>query len=105
MSDDRWFVADGQSQHGPLTLEALQEELTRPGRGLTRLVWREGMKEWTAADLVPELVAPPPPPSRPEPREPMFTFGIKDPRWFLVGGVKLAVMMVVTPGLYPIYWF
>jgi hypothetical protein len=105
MSDDRWFLTDGQSQQGPLTLEALREELARPGRGLARLVWREGMTEWTAADLVPELAAPTPPPSRPEPREPMFMLGMKDPRWFLVGAVKLAVMMVVTFGLYQIYWF
>ena len=105
MSDDRWFVTDGHSRQGPLTLEALREELARPGRGLARFVWREGMQEWTPADLVPELAAPPPPEGRPEPREPMFTFGTKDPQWFLVGGVKLAVMMVVTLGLYQLYWF
>ncbi|HEU0091588.1 MAG TPA: DUF4339 domain-containing protein [Vicinamibacteria bacterium] len=105
MSDERWFVTDGQSQSGPLTLEGLREELARPGRGLARVVWREGMKEWTAPDLVPELAAPPPPPSRPEPREPMFTFGMKDPKWFMVGAVKLAVMMVATFGLYQLYWF
>jgi hypothetical protein len=105
VSDDRWFVTDGQTQIGPLTLDALREELARPGHGLARVVWREGMKEWTAADLVPELAAPPPPPSRPEPREPLFTAGMKDPRWFMVGATKLAVMMVVTLGLYQLYWF
>ena len=105
MSDERWFVTDGQSQTGPLTLEALREELARPDRGLARTVWREGMKEWTAPDLVPELAAPPPTPSRPEPREPMFMLGMKDPTWFMVGGVKLAVMFVATLGLYQLYWF
>jgi hypothetical protein len=63
------------------------------------------MKEWTAPELVPELAAPPPPPGRPEPREPMFMLGMKDPHWFLVGGVKLAVMFVGTLGLYQLYWF
>jgi len=105
MSDERWFVTDGQSQTGPLPLEGLRQELARPDRGLARLVWREGMKEWTAPDLVPELAAPPPPPSRPEPREPLFMLGIKDPKWFMVGAVKLAVMMVATLGLYQLYWF
>jgi hypothetical protein len=105
MSDERWFVTDGQSQTGPLTLEALREELARPGRGLARVVWREGMKEWASPDLVPELAAPPPPSGPPEPREPLFTFGIKDPKWFMVGAVKLAVMMVATLGLYQLYWF
>jgi hypothetical protein len=105
MSDERWFVTDGQSQSGPLTLEVLREELARPERGLARVVWREGMTEWMAPALVPELAAPPPPPTRPEPREPLFTFGMKDPKWFMVGSVKLAVMMVATLGLYQIYWF
>jgi hypothetical protein len=104
MSDDRWFVTDGQSRRGPLTLEELREELARPS-GLTRSVWREGMTEWAAPDTVAELAAPSPIPSRPEPREPMFAFGSKPPRWFLVGGTKLAVMMVVTLGLYQLYWF
>jgi len=104
MSDERWFVTDGQSQSGPLTLEGLREELARPGRGLARVVWREGMKEWTAPDLVPELAAPPSAPSRPEPREPLFTFGMKDPTWFMVGAVKLTVMLTVTLGLYQLYW-
>ena len=31
--------------------------------------------------------------------------GTKDPKWFLVGEVKLAVMVVVTFGLYQLYWF
>ena len=105
MSDDRWFLTDGQTQTGPLTLEALREELARPDQGLARVVWREGMTEWTAPDLVPELAAPPPPPSRPEPREPMFMLGMKDPRWFMVGAAKLAVMFLVTLGLYQLYWF
>jgi hypothetical protein len=105
MSDDRWFITDGQSQTGPLTLEALREDLARPGRGLARVVWREGMTEWTSPDLVPELAAPPLPPSPPEPREPLFMAGVKDPRWFRVGGVKLAVMFVATMGLYQLYWF
>ena len=88
-----------------MSLEALREELARPTEGRTRFVWRQGMTEWTTPDLVAELAAPPPPPSRPEPREPVLTFGTKDPQWFLVGGAKLAVMMVVTLGLYQLYWF
>jgi len=105
MSDERWFVTDGESQSGPLPLERLREELARPSRGLARMVWREGMADWTSPDLVPELAAPAPPPEPPEPREPLFMTGMKDPRWFMVGGVKLAVMIVVTLGFYQIYWF
>ncbi|HET6900524.1 MAG TPA: DUF4339 domain-containing protein, partial [Vicinamibacteria bacterium] len=105
MSDERWFVTDGQSQTGPLSLEALRHELARPDRGLARRVWREGMAEWIEPALVPELAAPPPPPGRPEPREPMFMLGTKDPKWFLVGEVKLALMVVATLGLYQLYWF
>jgi hypothetical protein len=105
MSDERWFVTDGHSQTGPLSLEALRQELARPGRGFERRIWREGMSEWIAPDLVPELAAPPPPPGRPQPREPMFMLGTKDPKWFLVGEVKLAVMVVATFGLYQLYWF
>jgi hypothetical protein len=80
MSGDRWFVTDGQTRQGPLTVEALREQLALPDHGLTRVVWREGMTEWTAPDLVPELAAPPPPPNVPEPREPLFTLGTRDPR-------------------------
>jgi hypothetical protein len=105
MSDEGWFVTDGHSQTGPLPLARLREELARPSGGLARMVWREGMKEWTAPDLVPELAAPASPPSPPEPREPMFMLGTKDPKWFLVGSAKLAVMFVATLGLYQLYWF
>jgi hypothetical protein len=62
------------------------------------------MNEWTAPDLVPELAASPSAPSRPEPREPLLTFGMKDPTWFMVGAVKLTVMLTVTLGLYQLYW-
>ena len=31
--------------------------------------------------------------------------GTKDPQWFLVGERKLPVMMLVTLGLYQLYWF
>jgi hypothetical protein len=109
MTDDRiWFVADGHTRRGPMSLESLRGELARPSEGRTRFAWREGMKEWTPPDLVPELIespTPPPPPPRPEPREPMFLLGTKDPQWFLVGEGKLVVMMLVTLGVYQLYWF
>ena len=57
MIDERWFLTDGQSQIGPLTLEALREELARPDRGLARVVWREGMKEWAPAITMPEFAS------------------------------------------------
>jgi len=108
MSDDRiWFVADGHTRHGPMSLDGVREELARPGEGRRRFVWREGMADWTTADLVPELAAPPPPPApppRPEPREPMFMSGTRDPQWFLVGEVKLVVMVLATFGMYQLYW-
>ena len=56
MTDDRiWFVADGHTRRGPMSLEALREELARRSEGRTRFVWREGMAGWATPDLVPEL--------------------------------------------------
>ena len=51
MSDDRWFVSDGQSQTRPLTIEGLPEELARQGSELARVVWREGMNDGVPLDL------------------------------------------------------
>src|SRR4051812_41818405 len=100
MNDDRiWFVADGHTRHGPMSLDGVRAELARRTEGRTRFVWRQGMADWTTADLVPELAAPPASPAPappPEPREPMLMLGTKGPRWFLVGEVKLVVMMLVT---------
>jgi hypothetical protein len=58
-----------------------------------------------SVDPPPSPPAPPALVSAPEPREPLLTFGLNPPRWFLVGTAKLVVMVTVTFSLYQIYWF
>ena len=105
MTDRVWFVTDGQSRRGPLAPEELRAELARSPAPDQLFVWRAGMKEWTAPDLVPELAGRALAPSAPGPRAPELSFGLTQPQWFLVGGAKLVVMSVITLGLYQLYWF
>ena len=51
MTEDTWYVADGEQRVGPLTLEVLL------ARGLDPddLVWRPGLAEWTEVRRLPEL--------------------------------------------------
>jgi GYF domain 2 len=48
-----WYYIEGDETLGPTTLEDLARQIRRAGR--SRLVWTEGMAEWTDAEAVPAL--------------------------------------------------
>lgn len=48
-----WYYIEGDETVGPTTLEDLARRIRRAGR--SRLVWTEGMAEWTDAEAVPAL--------------------------------------------------
>jgi hypothetical protein len=48
-----WYYIENDETVGPTTLEDLAGRIRRAGR--SRLVWTEGMAEWTEADAVPAL--------------------------------------------------
>jgi GYF domain 2 len=48
-----WYYVEGDETVGPTTLEELAKLIRRAGQ--SRLVWTEGMAEWTDADAVPAL--------------------------------------------------
>ena len=48
-----WYYLDEQSkQHGPMSSNALEEELNQGKLSLSSYVWREGMAEWQKLDQV-----------------------------------------------------
>jgi hypothetical protein len=48
-----WYYVEGDETVGPTTLEDIARRIKRVGH--SRLVWKEGMAEWTDARAVPEL--------------------------------------------------
>jgi hypothetical protein len=48
-----WYYVEGDETSGPTTLEDLARRIKHAGH--SRLVWKEGMAEWTDAKAVPEL--------------------------------------------------
>ncbi|MGO8912337.1 MAG: DUF4339 domain-containing protein [Bradyrhizobium sp.] len=48
-----WYCIEGDETVGPITLEDLAGRIRHAGR--SRLVWTEGMAEWTDAETVPAL--------------------------------------------------
>jgi hypothetical protein len=63
----KFFVlVDGQPS-GPLSIDALKQQIEKRQLARSSLVWREGLQQWVAAESLPELtnifpVIPPPPP-------------------------------------------
>jgi len=49
----KWYYVENDQTAGPTTLEDLSERLKRAGQ--SRLVWTEGMADWTDAKAVPAL--------------------------------------------------
>jgi GYF domain 2/Domain of unknown function (DUF4190) len=47
-----WFVARGESHHGPLSLADLQRMIDQGELGSSALVWTNGMANWTPAGQV-----------------------------------------------------
>src|SRR5262245_47257526 len=52
---DLWYYTQDGRQHGPVTEADLRQLAASGGFKRTELVWKEGMPEWTRADLVKEL--------------------------------------------------
>jgi membrane protease subunit (stomatin/prohibitin family) len=67
----QWYAAVGGQQVGPLTPEALQQQIQGGSVQAGTLVWRQGMPNWAPANQVPELAGmfsaggPPPLPGQP----------------------------------------
>ncbi|MDR0558171.1 MAG: DUF4339 domain-containing protein [Treponema sp.] len=61
-----FILVDGQPA-GPLSIENLKQQIEKRQLARNSLVWKEGMQQWVAAEILPELasvfpVIPPPPP-------------------------------------------
>ncbi|MEO5820785.1 MAG: DUF4339 domain-containing protein [Vicinamibacteraceae bacterium] len=119
MSDEEWYVTNGEWRMGPLTVDDAVEVLGRSHTPGTILVWKEGLETWIRPELVPELTEAPARPATPlVPRGWPTTAGsgpasvagapggadVAAP-WFRVGTAKLLLMCVVTFGFYQMYWF
>jgi len=64
VTDELWFYAVGGTQAGPVTPEALGQQVAAGQVTRDTLVWKQGLAAWTAAGQVPNLAslftAPPP---------------------------------------------
>ncbi|MDR1072183.1 MAG: DUF4339 domain-containing protein [Treponema sp.] len=61
-----FILVDGQPS-GPLSIDNLKRQIEKRQLARSSLVWREGLQQWVAAEIIPELasifpVIPPPPP-------------------------------------------
>jgi uncharacterized RDD family membrane protein YckC len=66
-----WYYAVGAVRNGPVEDDAFQELVKSQVIGDSTLVWREGMRDWEPfANLRPQVVPPPAPPSRSQPAPP-----------------------------------
>ncbi len=118
MSEEEWYVTNGEWRMGPLTADDAVEVLGRAHAPGSVLVWKEGLEGWTRPELVAELTATAAgrPPARPAARPgtampdsaadaTAAAAGGPPAPWFRVGTSKFLLMCVVTFGLYEIYWF
>jgi uncharacterized protein DUF4339 len=117
-----WFLTNGTWRLGPLTLDQALGALRQAAQPVDVYVWRDGMEGWLRPEAVPEIAAGlqgapapapfPPPPVQSAGWSPAVAAATaataEPPRpapWFVVGPVKLAVMSIVTLGLYQVFWF
>ena len=56
----RWYIARGSEQHGPITDREIQQLIVQGSLRYDDQVWRPGFEEWRPAGEVPGLLAPPP---------------------------------------------
>ncbi|MDR2447232.1 MAG: DUF4339 domain-containing protein [Treponema sp.] len=70
-SSAKFFILiDGQPS-GPLSLDSIEQLIKKRQVARSSLVWREGLQQWVAAEVIPELanifpvIPPPPPPQMP----------------------------------------
>src|SRR5689334_14836901 len=57
MSEEEWYVTNGEWRMGPLTADDAVEVLGRDHVPGSVLVWKEGLETWTRPELVAELTA------------------------------------------------
>ncbi len=53
---EEWFYAAGEERRGPVSFETLSRMAREGAIGPGRLVWRDGLADWTAAEAVPGLL-------------------------------------------------
>jgi len=56
-NDSTWYIANGQQQSGPHSMQALQQLAAQGELQPSTLVWQAGMPDWQAASEVGELAA------------------------------------------------
>ena len=112
MSEEEWFVTNGEWRMGPLTVDDALEVLGRAHAPGSVLVWKTGLETWTRPELVPELTAPPAGRPGAAPMGSLASLAAASTAatgpaapWFRVGTSKFLLMCVVTFGVYEIYWF
>ena len=52
-----WFYAKDGNREGPVSLEDLRGLIRQGSLPLTTVVWSKGMREWRAANEVPEVIS------------------------------------------------
>jgi hypothetical protein len=52
---ERWFFVQGERRRGPLTLAGLVRAIRSELDPRAVLVWRKGLRDWTLAEVVPEV--------------------------------------------------
>ena len=52
-----WFYAKDGNREGPVSLEELRGLIRQGILPLTTVVWSKGMREWRAANEVPEVIS------------------------------------------------
>jgi len=65
MSAAGWFYVQDDKRLGPVGVEHIVHLVVTTALPPSALVWRQGLREWTEADHVPEIAALLPPPLPP----------------------------------------
>ncbi|MFP6602837.1 MAG: DUF4339 domain-containing protein, partial [Pirellulaceae bacterium] len=55
-----WYYERAGQAVGPIGLEGLQGLMAQGMIDLSTRVWSEGMGDWSAAEMIPEMTSPPP---------------------------------------------
>jgi hypothetical protein len=64
----QWFVQQAGKQHGPMSLDEMENLIQQGYLRRDNFVWRPGLQDWVPAAQIPELFpTPPPPPIAPPP--------------------------------------
>lgn len=50
-----WWYASGETQHGPIAIEALRQLFLTSKISERTLIWRRGLQDWTPLCRIPEL--------------------------------------------------